>query len=253
VEAPDLHPVSAERLLAWPGQERREPALSDRNYLVLASLAEQIQERIHRYFSGRRDISVLDIGCGTKPYLPFVAEFASTYRGIDWKPSPYADDVGAAEQLPYGDNEFDLVLCTQVLEHVGDPEAVVREINRVLSPGGVALVSTHGVALYHPDPRDLWRWTHEGLIELFNRAGSWSELEVVPNGNVIACIGYVVCQFVDEAGRRTRFDGLRRGSLATLNALCSFLDGRYPPRARVPRPGSLSANYVVTARTNVAP
>ena len=44
------------------------------------------------------------------------------------------------------DGAFDVVLCTQVLEHVEDPAQAVRELHRVTSPGGRVLASTHGVA-----------------------------------------------------------------------------------------------------------
>jgi SAM-dependent methyltransferase len=46
------------------------------------------------------------------------------------------------EQLPLGDAEFDLVISIQVLEHLLDPAAAVRELARVLKPGGVLLLST---------------------------------------------------------------------------------------------------------------
>lgn len=49
--------------------------------------------------------------------------------------------VGAGEQLPYPGGAFDLVICNDVLEHVADTEAVLREIYRVLKPGGTALTT----------------------------------------------------------------------------------------------------------------
>lgn len=238
-------------LAAWPGKDRREPPRADRHYLVLSSLAEQLRDEITTRFAGRSDLRVLDVGCGDKPYLPLAAPFATAYRGLDVTPGPLVDDVAPADQMPYEDDAFDLVLCTQVLEHVEDPRAVIREIFRVLRPSGVALVSTHGVFLYHPDPpdsdRDYWRWTHAGLHKLFRESGEWAETRVSPNRNFVACIAYLLCQFIDEAGRRTRLDAIRRGVLSGVNSLAAVTDRRFPPNARVPRPGSLSANYLVTA------
>jgi SAM-dependent methyltransferase len=241
----------AEQLAHWPRRDRREPRRHERHYLGLKYLAALLRQEIDSRFSGRTGISVLDAGCGTKPYLPFVAPYAAMYRGLDMAPGEYVDDVGAVETLPYPDESFDLVLCTQVFEHLADPDAATREIHRVLRPDGVALVSTHGVFLYHPDPvdtdKDYWRWTHSGLRKLFSDNAPWRALEIHPNGEFVACIGYLVAQFVDEAASRVLPGALRRGIVSTLNHTAEALDRRYPPRARVPRPGSLSANYLVVA------
>jgi len=243
--------LGPEELASWPGAERRHPPMSDRHFLVLAPLAKQIQAEVTRLLDGRDEARVLDIGCGAKPYLPWIAPYAREYIGIDAAPGPYVDEVVQGEELPFDDASFDLVLCTQVLEHVEDPVAVLSEIHRVLRPGGAALISTHGVFLFHPDPpeagSDYWRWTHAGLRKAVGAAGDWREIGVQPNGEVIACLAYIAAQFVDELGRRVRLDALRRGMLRVLNTLAAALDRRFPARARVPNPGSLSANYLVTA------
>lgn len=249
--AADISQLSPADIASWPGAERRNPPKSDRHFLILAPLARQIHAEIERLLEGRDDARVLDIGCGAKPYLPWVASHAREYIGIDAAPGPYVDEVVQGEELPFDDASFDLVLCTQVLEHVEDPAAVLGEIHRVLRPGGAALISTHGVFLFHPDPpeagSDYWRWTHAGLRKAVSAAGSWREIEVRPNGEVIACLAYIAAQFVDELGLRLHIDPLRRGLLLLLNTVAVALDRRFPPRARVPEPGSLSANYLVTA------
>ena len=77
---------------------------------------------------------------------------------------------------------FDVVLCTQVLEHCDDPAQAVRELRRVTAPGGRVLASTHGVQVYHPSPEDYWRWTHAGLRRLFTEHASWESVEVRAGG-----------------------------------------------------------------------
>jgi SAM-dependent methyltransferase len=235
---------------AWPGRDRRNPRRSDRNYLVLSALSRAIAAQVERRFAGRTDLRVLDVGCGAKPYLPLVAERAASYRGLDSEPGPFVDDVGPAEELPYDDESFDLVLCTQVLEHLFEPAAAVREIHRVLAPGGCALVSTHGVHVYHPDPppdQDFWRWTHSGLARLFRTSADWADLDVVPNRNVIACLAALTCWYLDGQAKRLRVGRLGGIAIATINAVAEWLDERYPPTLRVPNAGSLSANYLVAA------
>jgi SAM-dependent methyltransferase len=245
------HPIPTASLASWPGADRRSPKRSDPHYLVLAPLARQIESSLATLATGRTDLRVLDIGCGGKPYLPVVAPYARSYCGIDSAPGPAVDAVVAAEELPFDDGSFDLVLCTQVLEHVQDPRQALAEIRRVLAPGGAALVSTHGVFLFHPDPpstdQDYWRWTHAGLRKEFTRAGEWSRLDVEASGNVVACLAYVAAQFVDELGRRTGWKALHRAMLHAFNSVAEWIDGRFPPRVRFPNAGSMSANYLVTA------
>ena len=243
-----LTPVA---LAAWPGRERREPPRSDRHYLALSSLVQALRNATTRELAGRRDLAVLDIGCGRKPYLPLFAGYASRYVGFDFAPAPEVDDTGSAEALPYPDASFDVVLCTQMLEHAEDPDQVVREIHRVLAPGGVVFASTHGVFLYHPIAqidRDYWRWTHSGLRRLCETSAPWTAIEVEPNGDVVACLGYITAQFLDEGLERMRLVRGRRLVMAAMNRGAEWADRRFPFRGRVPAGGSLSANCLVTAR-----
>ena len=124
-----------------------------------APLAAWLEHQAHQAGESYR---VLDVGCGPKPYYPFFAERASEYVGVDVVPHAAADLVGRIEELPVEDGAFDLVLCTQVLEHCDDPVRAVSELRRVTAPGGRVLASTHGVQVYHPSPQDYWRWTYAG-------------------------------------------------------------------------------------------
>jgi SAM-dependent methyltransferase len=236
-------------LESWPGAERRNPPRSDRHYLMLKPLAVALEAEIGRRLAGRSGLRVLDIGCGMKPYYPLFEPYAASYWGIDAEHGPQVDQVAVGEHLPFADGSFDVVLCTQVLEHVQDPTLVVSEIFRVLAPEGVALASTHGVFLYHPNPVDLWRWTIAGLERLFETAAPWQEISVIPNGEAVACLGFIACQYLDELGRqRLHSDRLRRAMLRTVNEVAERLDRHFPPRARGANPGSLSSNFLVSAR-----
>ncbi len=55
---------------------------------------------------------------------------------------PGVDVTADIADLPFADGEFDAVLCNQVIEHVPDDAAALRELGRVLRPGGVAVVTT---------------------------------------------------------------------------------------------------------------
>jgi SAM-dependent methyltransferase len=150
------------------------------------------------------------------------------------------------ERLPVDDASFDLVLCTQVLEHCDDPAQAVRELRRVTAPGGRVLASTHGVQVYHPSPQDLWRWTHAGLERLFRDNAEWSSLDVRPASGTAACVGMLVATYADLAARRAHARAAAPAIVAAVNRAAHALDRR-SALLREPRPGAIFANYHVTA------
>jgi SAM-dependent methyltransferase len=190
-------------------------------------------------------VRVLDVGCGVKPYLPWFS-FAAEYVGVDVVENPAADLRGAVEDLPVPDGSFDLVLCIQVLEHADNPAQAVRELRRVVAPGGRVLASTHGVQVYHPAPDDLWRWTHTGLRRLFEENAEWSSVDVRPGSGTTACLGMLLATYIDLLARRARVGGAGPPVCAALNAAARAIDRR-APILREPGPGTLFANFHATA------
>ena len=188
---------------------------------------------------------VLDVGCGIRPYFPYFEPYASEYVGVDLE-NPAADLEGSVEALPVDDAMYDLVLCTQVLEHVGDPDQAVRELHRVTAPGGRVLASTHGVQVYHPSPTDYWRWTHAGLERLFERGGDWGSITVTPVGGAATCLAAMSAVYADLLFRKAHVEPIARASVWTLNSLGGLVD-RAVPSLRAPIPGSLFLNFHVVA------
>lgn len=93
---------------------------------------------------------VLIDGCGVGMYVKALMPYANEMVGIDIEEEhleiakhtvPEAQlDLAAAEQLPYPDSYFDLVLSHEVIEHVQDDKAACAEMVRVLQPGGRAVI-----------------------------------------------------------------------------------------------------------------
>ena len=172
-----------------------------------APLAAWLEEQA-RTGSGYR---VLDVGCGPKPYYPFFAERASEYVGVDVVENPAAELRGAVEALPVEDASFDLVLCTQVLEHCDDPAQAVRELRRVTAPGGRVLASTHGTQVYHPSPRGLLALDARGPPPAVRGARRVGSVDVAPGAGTATCLAMLVGTYVEIALKRAGVAGSRAG------------------------------------------
>jgi SAM-dependent methyltransferase len=161
-------------------------------------------------------------------------------------PGPGADVVSVAEHLPVRSGTIGLVLCTQVLEHVMDPAAAVREMARVLRPGGACLLTTHGTWFYHPDPEDYWRWTGAGLARLFTQAG-FRDVDVRPVGGTKLALATLVSTGLQRAPGGSSSRLVQRLVAAPVAWLAErrWLDEGDDRRTV---PGELALNYVVTAR-----
>lgn len=229
----------------WPGAVRRDPPRSSSTYAVRAPLARWLRDEAAAA-AGRGGVRVLDVGCGVKPYYPWFEPVASAYVGVDVVPNPAADVIGPVEALPVDDASFDLVLCNQVLEHCDDPAQAVRELRRVLAPGGRVLASTHGVQVYHPSPNDLWRWTHAGLERLFRGNADWASVTVRPGSGTTACLAMLTGHYIELLLGRARLRRAAAPLVAGLNAAAEAVDGAVAS-LREPRPGTLFANLHVTA------
>jgi SAM-dependent methyltransferase len=99
---------------------------------------------------------ILDVGAGGRRITPNIVTF-------DAASGPNVDVVGDIHHLPIDDDSFDCVFCTGTLEHVPNPWQAIREINRVLKPGGLVHIDVPFIQGYHADPTDYWRFTLDGL------------------------------------------------------------------------------------------
>jgi SAM-dependent methyltransferase len=215
-------------------------------YAVRAPLARWLDAEARRAHADLGRYRLLDVGCGEMPYAPLFQPFADSYVGVDPAENPLAELRGPVEELPVEDGAFELVLCLQVLEHCDDPAQAVRELHRATATGGRVLASTHGAMVYHPNPDDLWRWTHAGLERLFRQNGDWASVTVTPASGTTACLGMLFAIYLEHVLRRTALRGLRGAAIAGINRSAAAIDRR----ARVlrePGPGTIFANYHVLA------
>lgn len=163
-------------------------------YLAHAPLRHAI-----RQFAPRAQGTLLDIGCGRKPYQQLFAAYVTHYLGIDWIASMHGlqnvDIVGTTLQLPIADNHIDTVLATEVMEHVPQPEQMLAEIYRVLRPGGIVILSVPLHEPLHELPYDYYRYTDGGLRFLLTQQGLYVH-DIKQRSGTIAVCCYLLCAFL---------------------------------------------------------
>jgi SAM-dependent methyltransferase len=173
---------------------------------------------------------LLDAGCGNAPYHPWYRDLVGLSVAIDVVGSA-ANVRGGLDRLPFPEHTFDIVLCTEVLEHIEDSERTTAELFRVLVPGGVLLVSTPFLYPVHEAPWDFRRLTHFGLRNLLSRHG-FEVRSIAAKGGIGSLLGHAAvaaaAQLLDGLGRAA---GLR-DSLSARRPLAAFLGAVQEPFVR---------------------
>ncbi len=153
------------------------------DYLVYSALLPTLTQ-----YCGKLKGNLLDLGCGNSPYRPLLTNI-SHYVPYDLTTTfSNPNVVGLAQHLPFHTGSFDSVLCTQVLEHVSEPWSVLKEICRVMRPGGQLLLSAPQAWRLHEEPLDFYRYTKYGLYYLLEEAGL-QVVETIPQGGAWLLLG----------------------------------------------------------------
>lgn len=157
-------------------------------YVSLGSLfavtlmAGRYEKVIRTHARGR----LLDCGCGDVPYFGFYRESVTEAVCVDWGESAHGrlhvdQEVDLTQPLPFADGRFETVLLADVLEHIPVPGELMREVARVLTPGGKVIVLVPFLYRIHEEPYDFYRYTEYALQRLASQAGL-AILEVEPYG-----------------------------------------------------------------------
>lgn len=104
---------------------------------------------------------VLNLGSGTRRIHPDIIN-------IDIFAFKNIDIVADVESLPFHDASIDMIISESLLEHVPHPELAIKEITRIIKPGGFIYLSTPFMHPFHASPNDYTRWTHTGLRNSFS-------------------------------------------------------------------------------------
>jgi len=198
--------------------------------------------------------SVIDCGCGAGEYVRALTALGADVWGIEYSPEKIGEalrrggviegrvSVGDMEAMEFADDRFDIALVNEVLEHVPHDDRGIREVHRILRPGGVAVIfspnrlfpfETHGVSL-----RSGWQVPHYapfvpyvpmrlGLFRYWARNyWPWELRELVRAGGFsIERCAYVWQTFENISGHQPRVIGALRPLLRAVTRVLETIPG----------------------------
>jgi len=181
-------------------------AINPSRYLLpkfLSRFADQEKYHIDRFMGSIPEgnfSKVLDAGAGNFRYRKILEEKSYEYESQEFINSFNQENINLytyvcdIEALNISSNLFDLIICTQVLEHVPHPSKAIGELARVLKNNGHIYLTTNFLFPIHGEPFDFFRFTKFGLSRLFEEAG----LEIIsiePRGGFAAFSGKIFFEF----------------------------------------------------------
>jgi ubiquinone/menaquinone biosynthesis C-methylase UbiE len=138
---------------------------------ILAYEQKMRAKAVLSYLKPSVNETILEIGCGNGRDLVLIAKSCKNIAGIDYSPEMVAQAAkkilhysienatvayGNATDLKFDDASFDKVLCSEVVEHIPDWEQAIKEISRVLKPGGKLVLSTPNNRSFYGIDRYVW-------------------------------------------------------------------------------------------------
>lgn len=144
------------------------------------------------------------------------------YVNLDPITSPHV--FGSVTDVPLQSASADCVICTEVLEHLGEPDLCVREVHRLLRPGGVLIGSVPFMYPVHGDPQDFQRFTADGLKRLL---GAFVSVDVRPMGGYFGSMGLFVELGALEFRDAALWARVARRMLRLLARTLTWIDVRY--------------------------
>lgn len=218
----------------WRTIPKQLPAPTHRNLRHYNWLVYQIHDEILiRYLKRYAWGTLIDVGCGSKPYANVLKPLVAQHIGIDHPRTPHSRDgldvLATAYHTALAPAVADTILCTAVLEHLERPESALREFFRILKPGGHVILTAPFFWHLHEQPRDFFRFTAHGLEYLLTAAG-FRSVEVKPLAGLFVTLSQESAYLLEGVGGRiTR--PLRRGIQTALLVAAHWLHRRGRDRA----------------------
>lgn len=195
-----------------PRRLRQFPQVAEHNWLIHGYMVDFLRDAAESHAAG----VLVDIGCGRKPWRSIFERYVSRHLGVDLADSLHGsqdvDFIGTAYETGLPDAHANTVLCTEVLEHLNEPQLAIREMHRILSPGGTVILTVPFFWHIHEEPRDFYRYTTYGLRYLFEQAG-FEIIKIQPLTGFIVTFGQLLAYYIL---RLSRFR-LLRGAVRLVN------------------------------------
>ena len=145
--------------------------------LVVDSVAKLYEKYLPVYAKD----NLLDLGCGNVPLYGLYSSISPDPTCVDWGSSQHENihlDVEAdlSKPLEFNDNTFNTVILSDVLEHIPEPEKLIKEVYRILKKDGRLIMNVPFYYWLHEQPHDFYRYTNFALERFSINAGFTIEL-----------------------------------------------------------------------------
>lgn len=182
-----LHSWKPTKFIYHKGKLRasRDPAEVAVSSRLIADLLADLYERlIKEYGRGK----LLDLGCGKAPLRQVYESVTDSQICVDWNNTTQFGDVvnfkmDLTKRLDFGDDTFDTILITDVLEHIPNPENLFDEMVRILKKNGTIILGVPFFYWLHEEPHDFYRYT-EYKLQNFCFTRNLKILSLEPYGGV---------------------------------------------------------------------
>ncbi len=148
---------------------------------------------------------LIDFGCGRKPFENLFS--VSQYVGVDIEQTGHdhrhskIDVYYDGRHIPFPDATFDSLFCSEVLEHVFNPDDILPEIHRVLKQDALALITVPFVWNEHEVPYDYARYSSFGITHLLEKNG-FKVIELKKSGNFARVVAQLRALYCFELFRK---------------------------------------------------
>jgi SAM-dependent methyltransferase len=156
-------------------------------YKNITPINYELGNKLDIFFKKYVHGKVLDFGAGSTYYKNQLLKYCDFYTGFDKLLETEGLDVIADGYfLPFKEEKFDVVFCSQVLEHIAYPEKILKTINKVLKKNGILILTVPHLSYLHGEPHDYFRYTKYGLEKLL--FPNFKILKVIPSGGLLGFI-----------------------------------------------------------------
>ena len=168
------------------------------SYIIRSEIFKAISNAMPHFYG-----KLLDSGCGSMPYKDLILSNSAitNYVGLDIEDSLdyegiQPDFLWDGKKMPFDDATFDVVISTEVLEHVSDPDSYLKEVKRVLKPQGKFFFTVPFLMSLHEVPHDYYRYTPYALEMIFKRVG-FTDINIKPMGGYNAAMAQMLGLWVN--------------------------------------------------------